>query len=142
MDTHKKIEIDCTLADLPPVAQILWPHIHQHKIIALYGEMGAGKTTLITTLCKIADVRDTVNSPTFSIINEYKSKYGTIFHMDWYRLKDENEAREAGVEEAIYSNCICFVEWPERALQLLPNNTLNIYLSAISEDKRKIVCTV
>ena len=142
MNTNKKIEIDCTLADLPPVAQILWPHIHQHKIIALYGEMGAGKTTLITTLCKIADVRDTVNSPTFSIINEYKSKYGTIFHMDWYRLKDENEARQAGVEEAIYSNCICFVEWPERALQLLPNNTLNIYLSAISEDKRKIECTI
>lgn len=141
MTDNKKIELEYIITDLPQVAQILWPYIHQHKIIALYGEMGAGKTTLITALCKIAAVKDRVNSPTFSIINEYKSKYGTIFHMDWYRLADEAEARHAGVEEAIYSNCICFIEWPERALQLLPHNTLNIYLHVISEDKRKMIST-
>lgn len=140
--TNNKIEIEFSLTDLPRIAQNFLPYIHQYKIIAFYGEMGAGKTTLIKAICKIIEVEDTVNSPTFSIINEYKSQYGTIFHMDWYRLKDETEARNAGVEDIIYSGNICLIEWPEKAPQLLPNTTLNLYLSVISEDQRKIICSL
>lgn len=139
--TNNKIELEFNLTDLPKLAQTLWPYIHQHKIIAFYGEMGAGKTTLIKAICKIINIQENVNSPTFSIINEYKSQYGSIFHMDWYRLKDAEEAYNVGIEEIIDSGNICLIEWPERAPQLLPNTTLNIYLSVISENKRKLVCS-
>lgn len=142
MNTSNNIEIEFTLPDLPKVAELLWPYIHQHKIVVFHGEMGSGKTTLIASICKKAKVKDSISSPTFSIINEYESQYGSIFHMDWYRLKDENEARNAGVEDVLYSSNICLIEWPEKALQLLPNTTLNIYLSVIAENKRKLICSV
>lgn len=135
------LELEFTLTDLPRIAQTLLSYIHQHKIIAFHGEMGAGKTTLIKAICKIINIQENVNSPTFSIINEYKSQYGSIFHMDWYRLKDAEEAYNVGIEEIIDSGNICLIEWPERAPQLLPNTTLNIYLSVISENKRKLVCS-
>ncbi len=140
MNINTIIEIEFMLADLPKLAQTLLPYIQQYKIVAFHGEMGAGKTTVIKTLCKIAGVQEMVNSPTFAIINEYTSRYGTIFHMDLYRLKDEIEAQGAGVEDALYSGAICFVEWPEKAATLLPNHHLNIYLSVIGKGKRKIIC--
>jgi tRNA threonylcarbamoyladenosine biosynthesis protein TsaE len=136
------ISIQFTLADLSDIAKALLPHIHQHKIVAFHGQMGVGKTTLIKTICQTMGVKEMVNSPTFAIINEYKSPYGSIFHTDWYRLNDVAEARNAGVEDTLYSNAICLIEWPEKFPELLPNNTLNIYLSVISKEKRGITYMV
>ena len=102
--------------------------------------MGVGKTTFIHTLCeKTLHVQDNISSPTFAIINEYESTIaGTILHMDWYRLKNEDEAINAGVEDALNSGNICLVEWPEKAEGLLPKNTFKVYIEALDEHTRRI----
>lgn len=95
--------------------------------------MGAGKTTFIQAICQAAGVMDTISSPTYGIINTYTdSNHNDYYHMDWYRLKDEQEAIDAGVEEALYSGSYCFVEWPSKAASLLPDNllTLKLYIQA------------
>ncbi len=113
--------------------------LEKNKVIALHGEMGAGKTTLVHAICNELGVQDTVGSPTFSIINEYKTKNGNIvYHMDLYRLKDEEEAIAAGVEDALYSGNICLVEWPEKIPALLPENTLHCSLETIGNNERKL----
>ena len=90
------------------------------KKIAFYGEMGVGKTTFIKSFCKILNIQDVVTSPTFSIVNEYFSeKNGKVYHFDFYRLKNEKEAFDIGYEEYFFGNNYCFVEWPERILNLL-----------------------
>lgn len=110
-----------------------------NKVFAFHGEMGAGKTTLIRKLSELMEVKEKVSSPTFSIINEYTSKtFGTVYHMDLYRLKDAEEAVGAGVADCIDSGNICFVEWPERAAQLL-EGAIHCFISTISENERKIV---
>jgi tRNA threonylcarbamoyladenosine biosynthesis protein TsaE len=100
--------------------------------------MGAGKTTFIHALCENLGVTSAIGSPTYSIINEYLAVNGTIFHMDWYRMKDEEEALEAGVEDALFSGNFCLVEWPERASQLLPEDTHHITIKVIDEKTRQI----
>lgn len=109
-----------------------------HRKLAFEGEMGAGKTTLISALCKLLDVEDAVSSPTFAIINEYFSpKYGAIYHMDLYRLSGELEAENAGVEDMMLSDAICLVEWPKIA----PNMTsgaIRCKIEIMPENKRKL----
>ena len=101
--------------------------------------MGAGKTTFITAFCKALGVESSISSPTYSIINQYNTVAGQmLYHMDLYRLRDEEEAINAGVEDALYSGNLCLVEWPEKAANLLPENTLNIYIEAVNDDERKI----
>jgi tRNA threonylcarbamoyladenosine biosynthesis protein TsaE len=100
--------------------------------------MGAGKTSFIRALCAVKNVQDTIGSPTFSIINEYKYSGGRIYHLDLYRLKDEAEAIRAGVEDSLYSGDICLVEWPERAPGIFPADTLGITLQTINETTRKL----
>ncbi len=113
--------------------------IKENRVIAFHGEMGAGKTTFINALCRQLQVTDTVSSPTFSIINQYKTKDGkTLYHMDLYRLKDEEEAIMAGVEECFYSGHYCFVEWPEKAPALFPESTIHCYLSSTGNIERKL----
>ena len=110
-----------------------------YSVFAFHGEMGAGKTTFIHALCEALEVKDTVASPTFSIINQYNTKSGqTVYHMDLYRMQDENEAVNAGVEDALYSGDTCLVEWPEKAPGIFPDNTLHIYLSSAGADTRKL----
>jgi tRNA threonylcarbamoyladenosine biosynthesis protein TsaE len=111
------------------------------KIFALHGNMGVGKTTFIKTICKILGVTETVNSPTYGIIAEYKGFYNSqeiqIAHMDWYRLKNTNEAFDAGVLEYLQNNSIyCFIEWPSIASEILPINTLHLQIDIISETER------
>ena len=124
---------------LPEVASQLLFELEKWKVIALHGDMGAGKTTLVAALCQALGSDDLTGSPTFSIINQYQTKSGkTIYHMDWYRLKDEEEAVAAGVEDALYSGNICLVEWPDRAPALLPDDTLHLQINTIDEDTRKL----
>lgn len=127
-----------TLAELDEMARVFWESFPDNKIYAFQGEMGAGKTSLIRALCMLKKVREPVGSPTFSIINEYSYPGGIIYHMDLYRLKDESEALRAGVEDALYSEAICLVEWPDRAPGIFPDSTLVISLESVDEKTRKI----
>jgi tRNA threonylcarbamoyladenosine biosynthesis protein TsaE len=112
----------------------------EYKVFAIHGAMGAGKTTLIHSLCKAMDVPDAVTSPTFSIINQYATRDGKIiYHMDLYRLKDENDPISSGVEDCLFSGNICLVEWPERALGIFPDDTLHIFLTATDPHTRKLL---
>ncbi|MEP6465398.1 MAG: tRNA (adenosine(37)-N6)-threonylcarbamoyltransferase complex ATPase subunit type 1 TsaE [Parafilimonas sp.] len=127
------------LSEIKNIAAQLWNEYSSKKIWAFHAEMGNGKTTLISALCNVLQVKTSVSSPTFSIINEYTSPIaGTIFHMDWYRLKNEAEAIQAGCEDCIESGNYCFIEWPEKFPDLLPENTLHISLSTINDDERRL----
>ena len=125
-----------TLKDIHVAARDCWQAIGAKKVVAFHGEMGTGKTTFIHALCDEKKVTDIVGSPTFPIINEYNSCEGIIFHIDLYRLKDEQEVVRAGVEDCIYSGNICLVEWPERALTIFPEDTIHVYLYVIDEQTR------
>lgn len=108
------------------------------RIFLLYGQMGSGKTTFINALCTQLGVRDHTSSPTFSIVNEYDSTNGSLYHFDFYRLKNESEALDMGYEEYFYSNNYCFVEWPEKIPNLLPLNTISISIETIDNHQRII----
>ena len=122
------------------VAQLLWKEGQQRKVWAFHAPMGAGKTTFIHVLCtEVLQVKDVISSPTFAIINEYKSPVsGTIYHMDWYRLKNEEEAIRAGVEDALFSENLCMVEWPEQAENLLPEDTFHIHIEVLDMSTRRL----
>ena len=128
-----------TLDKIKDAVTQVFEHGKDIKVWAIHGEMGAGKTTFIHALCEYMGVTSSIGSPTYSIINEYRSeRYGTIFHMDLYRLKDEEEALQAGVEDALFSGNLCFVEWPERAGGLLPEKCLHVTLQVVDEQTRLI----
>ena len=127
-----------TLNDIRVVARAFLKEVTSKKIIAVHGMMGSGKTTFIHALCDEMEVKDVVGSPTFSIINEYESTAGKIFHIDLYRVKDAEEAILAGVEDVLTSNELCLVEWPERAASLFPEETIHVYINAINEETRHI----
>ena len=111
---------------------------HQEPVILFKGEMGAGKTTFIKTICKALDIEDEVSSPTFSIVNEYHSAVqGQVFHFDFYRIEDEEEAYDFGYEEYLFSGQICLVEWPEKISNLLPQK-FGLIEIAEHEGKRSI----
>jgi tRNA threonylcarbamoyladenosine biosynthesis protein TsaE len=100
--------------------------------------MGAGKTTFIHALCRVKQVSSAVSSPSFSIINEYHYPGGVMYHIDLYRLEQEEEAFRAGVEDCLYSGNICLVEWPERAQPLFPPDTLHISIEVVDLDTRML----
>jgi len=113
--------------NLREVAQQLLSLLGDEKIVAFYGEMGSGKTTIIKAMCECLGCVDAVNSPTFAIINEYFTKNGTTaYHFDFYRLKNLREALDIGVEEYLYSGHFCFLEWPEIIETLLPENHVKV----------------
>lgn len=111
----------------------------KYKVLAFSGDLGAGKTTFISSLCKVLNVSETISSPTYSIIQEYATQNDEIiFHIDLYRIKNEREAMDAGIEDCINSNEICMVEWPERALNIFPQNTVFANFEILSENQRKL----
>lgn len=113
--------------------------IEGKTIFAFNGEMGAGKTTFIKALCDELGVTDTVNSPTFAIVNEYEQPNGKpIFHFDCYRLKNLQEALDLGTEEYLYSGNLCFIEWAENIAALLPPDITNVNITVSDEGKRII----
>lgn len=101
------------LAQIEEAAQYILKH-SKSKILLFYGEMGAGKTTLITSLVKALGSEDKVSSPTFSLVNEYSSPANSIFHFDFYRIDDENEALDIGLEEYLNEDAYIFIEWPQK----------------------------
>lgn len=128
-----------SLEEIDRVAANFLQYMNGATVIAFHGEMGAGKTTFINALCKLLEVTDVVSSPTFSIINQYKTtSTAYVYHLDLYRLKNEAEAVMAGVEDCYYSGYICLVEWPEKAPALLPENTLHCYLTSTGNNERKL----
>ena len=129
-----------SLSTINDVAKDFWKAVDGKTVFAFHGQMGAGKTTFIHALCDAKGVKDVVGSPTFSIINEYEYKCeGTkraLFHIDMYRLKDDEEAVRAGVEDALYSGYTCFVEWPEKAPGIFPGKTVHVHIELVDTKTR------
>jgi len=110
------------------------------NIIALYGAMGAGKTTLIKAICKALGVEESVTSPTFTIVNEYRtSEDEPIYHFDFYRIEKLAEAFDIGFEEFVESNNLCLIEWPEKVEQILPGNTLRVKIEVTDDGHRRLI---
>ena len=133
------MELNFTLDKIAEAAEIFASATGNYKVFALQGEMGAGKTTFVHALCEAAGVKENISSPTFSLINQYTTGQGQlIYHIDLYRLKNEEEAIQAGVEDCLYSGNTCFVEWPDKALGIFPDNTLHVSITAIDRNTRKL----
>lgn len=112
------------------------------KLLAFYAPMGAGKTTFTVALCKALGVEDSVCSPTFTIINEYRTASGEpLFHFDFYRIKNNAEAMDIGVDDYFYSGCRCIMEWPENIEDLLPEDTLKIRIEVNPDGSRTLIWT-
>lgn len=123
--------------ELPDVARAVIEAIGRRTVVAFRGEMGAGKTTLIREIVAQLGAADTVTSPTFAIVNQYKGTGNRrIYHFDFYRIDDLREAYDFGYEEYFYSGDVCLVEWPEKIEQLLPDNVLTVRIRVDSETAR------
>jgi tRNA threonylcarbamoyladenosine biosynthesis protein TsaE len=130
---------DCEdLTELENIAAEMLAEAGHKKVWAFYGEMGAGKTTFIKTLCRVMGTEDAVSSPTFSIVNEYLANEEPVYHFDFYRLKSEQEAFDMGYEEYLYSGHYCLIEWPEKISNLLPDDLVKVTL-LIENQKRHII---
>ena len=110
-----------------------------NTVFAFYGKMGAGKTTFIKAVCEELGVTDVINSPTFAIVNEYRSDSGElIYHFDFYRIKKLEEVYDMGYEDYFYSGALCFIEWPELIEDVLPGDAVKVYIDELEDGSRKI----
>lgn len=126
-----------TLEDLSKVAKYIEEECQDDTIFVFDGEMGAGKTTLVKALCEYWQVEDVVSSPTFSIVNEYSTlKNEVIYHFDFYRIDDEAEAEDIGVDTYFYSNDKCLIEWASKIPNLIPDKFVIIEISVVDESTR------
>lgn len=127
-----------SLNELDNAASQIITFSNTSRIFLFYGEMGAGKTTLIKSLCKSLGVAEPVTSPTFSIVNEYIGTSQKVYHFDFYRLKNQTEALDLGYEEYFYSGAWCFIEWPEKIPDLLPQHFIEIKIRLLGNEAREI----
>ncbi len=136
---EKRSFVSKSPADLPAAARAILSAYPEERVFAFYGEMGAGKTTLIKAFCQELGSVDVVSSPTFSLVNEYEDEKGNpVFHFDFYRIKALEELFDMGFEEYVYSGNYCFLEWPERMSELLPESY--VYVSVdVSEKNERII---
>ena len=131
------MEYTYTIQNLPEIAEKVLLHT-SNKILLFYGTMGVGKTTLIKELAKRLGVTETINSPTFSIVNEYEIEDDKVFHFDFYRIKNEEEVLDIGIEEYFDSGHWIMIEWPEKINNLLPFNNTKINLIKNKNESRTI----
>ena len=142
----ESLQISYSLDKIADVAHQLWQWAYPAKVFVFNGSLGAGKTTFIHALCDMLGVQDAVSSPTYALINEYRfdddGSEKIILHMDWYRLRDAEEAVHSGMEDALNTPGVyCFIEWPERAPELLPADFIKIELTATSPLQRQLLAT-
>lgn len=134
----KEIHIN-GLGDLPEAAEAILESLDGRNVVALYGPMGAGKTTLVREICARLGSEDTVTSPTFALINRYDTAEGNaIFHFDFYRIDKPEEAFDMGYEEYFYSDGLCLVEWPEKVEELLPDDVMKVTITPTSPTRRTL----
>lgn len=124
---------------LPAAAAWLIENAGDKRVFVFQAPMGAGKTTFIKAICAFLQVEDSTSSPTFSIVNEYHSENGPIYHFDFYRLKSEQEAFDLGYEEYFYSGDYCFIEWPEKIPNLIPEDAAIVKIEVAEDQSRTII---
>lgn len=133
-----KIEIE-NVGALADAARKFIGAMDQATVFAFRGEMGAGKTTFIKAICEALGVEDTINSPTFAIVNEYRSATAElIYHFDCYRIRKEEEALDFGFEDYMESGALCFIEWPENVGNLLPGDCVNVSITVNEDGSRSV----
>lgn len=132
----KRLEID-SLSDLKYVAQEVVESLDGRTVVLLRGEMGAGKTTLISRIAAYLGAEDVVTSPTFALVNQYQGRECRIFHFDFYRIEEIEEVFDLGYEEYFYSGDLCFVEWPEKIEPLLPDDAMTVRIT-VGDDEHRI----
>ncbi len=134
------MELTFSLDNLPSAAKTFIDAIGGHRVFAFVGDMGAGKTTFISEVCRLLGADDDSGSPTFSIVNEYLDKSGKpIYHFDFYRLEYPEEAFDIGVEDYFYSGHLCLIEWPDRIGSLLPEEAVTVNISENPDGTRSII---
>jgi tRNA threonylcarbamoyladenosine biosynthesis protein TsaE len=122
---------------LPSAVKELLEKFHDKRLFAFYGTMGAGKTTIITAVCKYLGATDIISSPTFTLVNEYRTSGGdSLFHIDFYRIKKQEEVFDFGIEEYLTGEYYCFMEWPELIEELLPPETVKVRISVDENEQR------
>jgi len=127
------------LKDLPVAARKFLELAGNNRIFAFYGGMGAGKTTIIKAICEEIGATDLVSSPSFTLVNEYKTKEGSsLYHIDFFRIRKLSEVFDFGIEEYLSSGSYCFMEWPELVEEILPENTFKVMIKVGEEDERII----
>lgn len=135
----KEIVID-SLEDLPKVAEAVIESLDGRSVVAFFGPMGAGKTTLISAIMEYLGSADTVTSPTFALVNQYYTAVQEpVYHFDFYRINNLSEAFDMGYEEYFYSGDLCLVEWPERVEELLPEDVMVVRITPLGESSRQFV---
>lgn len=135
---YMKLEIN-NLNDISEAAQRFADQMGDNKVFAFYGDMGAGKTTFIKAICEVLGVKETITSPTFAIVNEYKSGSGDpIFHFDFYRINKLEEAYDFGYEDYFYSGNVCFIEWPELIEPILPLDIVEVAIRETENGSRVV----
>lgn len=134
-----EIKID-SIDNIREAAEMFVKNMPQGNVFAFYGKMGAGKTTFIKSVCEVLGVEDVITSPTFAIVNEYRSEQNgeLIYHFDFYRIKKIEEVYDMGYEDYFYSGCLCFIEWPELTEELLPEDTTAVTIEEQADGSRII----
>lgn len=129
-----------SLSEINLVAREFLKLVGNKRVFAMYGAMGVGKTTFVKAICEEMGVEDTINSPTFAIVNEYHTNQeDIIYHFDFYRINDVKEAYDFGYEDYFYSNALCFIEWPEKIESILPNDVVEVHFSEQEDGSRSIL---
>lgn len=138
-DMNQESEIIFGLDEIDQAATRFLEALGERRIVAFYGSMGAGKTTFIRALCRQLGVEDTVTSPTFALVNEYRNRQGdSIFHFDFYRIRRLAEAIDMGCDEYFQSGHLCLIEWPELVEELLPAETLRVTIQETPDGLRHL----
>ena len=130
-----------SLEKIQEAAKNFVANMGDNTVFAFYGKMGAGKTTFVKAICEELGVEDTITSPTFAIVNEYRSDLAgeLIYHFDFYRIKKLDEVYDMGYEDYFYSGAICFIEWPELIEELLPGNTVKVSIEELESGEREVI---